>query len=66
MLATHNREAIVKMTFCLQQVKERVPSRLALFTSHESVHVSNQDNAIAGSGDEDVESLWRGHEADVS
>jgi hypothetical protein len=47
-------------------IEEGDPGFFAPPAFHESVGVSYHDKCVAGSGQEDVESLWRGHKSNVS
>ena len=60
-----HRQAVVQVAMLMKKVKKRMPCRTALFTPQECFHISNQNDAIACSGDKDVEAFRRSHEANV-
>jgi len=61
-----DREPIVKMSMGVEDVKERFPSFGALLAFHEGRHISDHDEAISSSGNQDIQPLGGRHEADVS
>lgn len=63
---TLNREAIVEVLPLLKESKERHPCILSFLAVHEGIHVADHYDTTAGSGDQYIEPLRRGHEADVT
>ena len=61
-----DRQSIVKMTMSVEDVKERFPCFGALPAFHKCRHVSDHDEAISSSGNQDIQPLGGRHEADVS
>jgi hypothetical protein len=54
------------MALGLEQLKEWMPGGFPLFAPHEGVHVADEYDAVAGTGDEDIQPFWGGHEPNVA
>jgi len=63
---TLNREAIVEVLSLLKKSEERHPCILSFLAIYKGIYVANHYNTAAGSGDQYIKSLRRGHEADVT
>jgi hypothetical protein len=66
MFAAIHGETIIKMALAFQEVEKGMPSSLPLLAIHEGVHVADEYDAVPSTGDEDIQTLWGGHETDVS
>lgn len=66
MLFTLHWKSIVQMPVGLEQLEEWCPSCGSLLALHERSHIADQNDAIAGAGDQDVESFRGSHEANIT
>jgi hypothetical protein len=63
-LALH-RKSVVQLPFYAKVVEKRHPGLFSLPAILEGLSISNHDQRVAGSRQQDVKSLWSCHKSDI-